>query len=75
MDYGTGAIMAVPGGDQRDYDFAVKFGLPVIYTVTPLPDSGDDLANYEARRRSSPMTHRDQLLRRGHRSQGRRAEP
>ncbi len=38
MDYGTGAIMAVPGGDQRDYDFAVKFGLPVIYTVTPLPD-------------------------------------
>ena len=42
MDYGTGAIMAVPGGDQRDYDFAVKFGLPVIYTVTPLPDSGDD---------------------------------
>ena len=27
MDYGTGAIMAVPGGDQRDYDFAVKYGL------------------------------------------------
>ncbi len=49
MDYGTGAIMAVPGGDQRDYDFAVKFGLPVIYTVTPLPDSGDDLANYEGK--------------------------
>lgn len=41
--------MAVPGGDQRDYDFAVKFGLPVIYTVTPLPDSGDDLANYEGK--------------------------
>ena len=56
MDYGTGAIMAVPGGDQRDYDFAVKFGLPVIYTVKPLPESGDDLANYEGRRRSSPMT-------------------
>ena len=43
MDYGTGAIMAVPGGDQRDYDFAVKFGLPVTYTVQPLPESGDDL--------------------------------
>lgn len=56
MDYGTGAIMAVPGGDQRDYDFAVKFGLPVIYTVTPLPDSGDDLPTTRARRRSSPMT-------------------
>ncbi|PLS30305.1 leucine--tRNA ligase [Bifidobacterium margollesii] len=49
MDYGTGAIMAVPGGDQRDYDFAVKFGLPVIYTVKPLPDSDDDLANYEGK--------------------------
>lgn len=49
MDYGTGAIMAVPGGDQRDYDFAVKFGLPVIYTVKPLPGSNDDLANYEGK--------------------------
>ena len=49
MDYGTGAIMAVPGGDQRDYDFAVKFGLPVIHTVKPLPESGDDLANYEGK--------------------------
>ena len=49
MDYGTGAIMAVPGGDQRDYDFAVKYGLPVIYTVQPLPESGDDLSNYEGK--------------------------
>lgn len=47
MDYGTGAIMAVPGGDQRDYDFATKYGLPIVYTVKPLPDSGDDLSNYE----------------------------
>lgn len=49
MDYGTGAIMAVPGGDQRDYDFAVKYGLPVIYTVQPLPESGDDLSDYEGK--------------------------
>lgn len=49
MDYGTGAIMAVPGGDQRDYDFAVKYGLPVVYTVEPLPDSGDSLTNYEGK--------------------------
>ncbi|MDR2538481.1 MAG: leucine--tRNA ligase, partial [Bifidobacteriaceae bacterium] len=35
MGYGTGAIMAVPGGDQRDFDFAKKFQLPVIYTVQP----------------------------------------
>ena len=34
-DYGTGAIMAVPGQDQRDWDFAEKFGLPIIRTVQP----------------------------------------
>ena len=35
MDYGTGAIMAVPGGDQRDYEFAEAHQLPIIYTVQP----------------------------------------
>ncbi len=35
MGYGTGAIMAVPGQDQRDWDFAVAFGLPIIRTVEP----------------------------------------
>ncbi|MFB9311815.1 leucine--tRNA ligase [Nocardioides plantarum] len=34
-DYGTGAIMAVPGQDQRDWDFAKVFGLPVVRTVQP----------------------------------------
>jgi leucyl-tRNA synthetase len=29
MEYGTGAIMAVPGHDQRDFDFATKYGLPI----------------------------------------------
>jgi len=33
--YGTGAIMAVPAQDQRDFEFAGKFGLPVIRTVQP----------------------------------------
>ncbi|WP_454793211.1 leucine--tRNA ligase [Mycolicibacterium lutetiense] len=37
--YGTGAIMAVPGGDQRDWDFATEFGLPIIEVV-----SGGDIA-------------------------------
>jgi leucyl-tRNA synthetase len=37
MGYGTGAIMAVPAEDQRDWDFAAAFGLPVIRTVEP-PD-------------------------------------
>ncbi|MCC7292639.1 MAG: leucine--tRNA ligase [Phycisphaerales bacterium] len=35
MSYGTGAIMAVPGQDPRDWDFAHAFGLPVIRTVQP----------------------------------------
>jgi leucyl-tRNA synthetase len=33
MGYGTGAIMAVPGGDARDFAFAEAFGLPVVHTV------------------------------------------
>ena len=35
MDYGTGAIFGVPSGDQRDLDFARKYGLPVIETYRP----------------------------------------
>jgi leucyl-tRNA synthetase len=35
MGYGTGAVMAVPGQDQRDWDFAERFGLPIIRTVDP----------------------------------------
>ncbi len=41
MGYGTGAIMAVPGGDERDFDFAIQYGLPIIKVVdggTPPPD-------------------------------------
>ncbi len=35
MGYGTGAIMAVPAEDQRDWDFARAYGLPVVRTVAP----------------------------------------
>lgn len=37
MGYGTGAIMGVPGQDERDWEFAEKFGLPIVRTVQP-PD-------------------------------------
>ena len=34
MGYGTGIVMGVPGHDQRDWDFATKFGLPIIEVVS-----------------------------------------
>ena len=44
MDYGTGAIFGCPSGDQRDLDFARKYGLPVIPVVLP---EGEDAASFE----------------------------
>src|SRR5699024_9250773 len=38
MSYGTGAIMAVPGHDTRDFEFAQKFDMPII----PVVDTGDE---------------------------------
>ena len=35
MGYGTGAIMAVPAHDQRDYEFATRFGLPIVPVIFP----------------------------------------
>ncbi len=34
-DYGTGAIMSVPGHDERDYEFANKYGLPIVEVIRP----------------------------------------
>jgi leucyl-tRNA synthetase len=42
MGYGTGAIMAVPGQDARDWEFAEKFELPIVRTVQPDAAHPDD---------------------------------
>ncbi len=50
MEYGTGAIMAVPGHDERDFAFATKFGLPIVRVIagvgetetTPLTAAASD---------------------------------
>ncbi len=44
MGYGTGAIMAVPAQDERDWDFAEAFDLPIIRTVQPPADHDLDTA-------------------------------
>lgn len=41
MEYGTGAIMSVPAHDQRDFEFAAKYGLPIRQVIV-LPASGED---------------------------------
>ena len=41
MDYGTGAIMAVPAHDQRDFEFAKKFGLEIKVVVQPIGEHLD----------------------------------
>jgi leucyl-tRNA synthetase len=48
MDYGTGAIMAVPAHDQRDFEFARKFGLEIKVVVQPEGESFDGTTMAEA---------------------------
>jgi len=38
-DYGTGAIMSVPGHDERDFEFANKYGLPIVQVIQPFDGS------------------------------------
>ena len=44
MSYGTGAVMAVPGHDQRDYEFASKHDLPITQVVVPADGSDADIS-------------------------------
>ena len=42
MDYGTGAIMSVPAHDERDYEFAKKYGLEIRIVILPMSGDPDD---------------------------------
>ncbi len=48
MDYGTGAIMAVPAHDERDFAFAQKFELPIVHVVAPPGGEVEEAAAYVA---------------------------
>jgi leucyl-tRNA synthetase len=48
MEYGTGAIMAVPGHDERDYEFAVRFDLPIVRVVAGEGHDADTALGGEA---------------------------
>ena len=48
MEYGTGAIMAVPGHDQRDFEFARKYGLPITRVVAANAEDADKPFGHEA---------------------------
>ncbi|MGB9907350.1 MAG: leucine--tRNA ligase [Candidatus Saccharicenans sp.] len=60
MDYGTGAIMAVPAHDQRDYEFAVKYKLPIQTVIVPdspevKPEEGRAFEGYGVLVNSGPF--------------------
>ncbi len=44
MGYGTGAVMAVPGHDQRDWEFAAKYGVPILQVIKPADGPDCDIS-------------------------------
>ena len=48
MEYGTGAVMGVPGHDQRDFEFATKYELPILRVVATDPARADEPFKGEA---------------------------
>lgn len=46
MGYGTGAIMAVPAHDERDFEFAQKFGMDIVYVIKPIDSNVEENKPY-----------------------------
>jgi leucyl-tRNA synthetase len=61
MEYGTGAIMAVPGHDQRDFDFATKYGLPILRVVASDPADANKPFGKEAEAGDGALVNSDFL--------------
>ena len=47
-NYGTGVVMAVPAHDERDFEFARKYTVPVIQSILPEDKENYDFANFES---------------------------
>jgi len=60
MDYGTGAIMSVPAHDERDHEFARKYGLPIRQVIQPR--DGSEAAQTEIDVQKAPFTTTDGVL-------------
>jgi len=61
-DYGTGAVMGVPGGDQRDWEFATEMGLPIVRTTEPPADFDGEAYAGEGATINSPVPGTDAPL-------------
>jgi len=61
MEYGTGAVMAVPAHDQRDFEFAQKYGLEIVVAVKPHEDDLDPATMTEAYVDEGVMVNSDQF--------------
>ena len=44
MEYGSGAVMSVPGHDQRDWEFATKYSIPIVQVIEPIADEPCDIS-------------------------------
>ena len=56
IEYGTGAVMGVPGHDQRDFEFAKKYGLPITVVVQPASAEGSGGASPQTALSAETMT-------------------
>ena len=61
MEYGTGAIMAVPAHDERDFAFAEQFGLPIVHVVAPEDGEVEEGAAYVAHSENEVLVNSEQF--------------